>query len=205
MGHGKKIGYIRVSTEEQNPARQLAGIELDKRFIEYASGKNLKRPQLTALMDYVREDDIVVVHSTDRLARNVKELLELVDKLNEKKVEVHFVKEGWQFNGKTDEMTRMLLTIIGAIAEFERQQILERQRFGIAEAKKQGKYRGGKTKMTPDKIRELEELLKTRQPKSKIALGLGISRFTLYRYLDKLEAEEIHEKTKNERLLQQGV
>lgn len=202
---GKRIGYIRVSTEDQNPARQLAGVELDKRFIEYASGKNLKRPQLTALMDYVREDDIVIVHSTDRLARNVKELLELVDKLNDKKVEVHFIKEGWQFKGKNDEMTRMLLTIIGAIAEYERQQILERQREGIALAKKEGKYKGGKTKMTPEKIKELEELLKTRAPKSEIALKLKISRFTLYRYLEKLGTTATDEKSENERSVQSGV
>ncbi len=205
MGQGKRIGYIRVSTEDQNPARQLIGMELDKSFIEYASGKNLKRPQLTALMDYVREDDIVVVHSTDRLARNVKELLDLVDRLNSKGVVVHFVKEGWFFRGKSDEMTRMLLTIIGAIAEYERQQTLERQREGIAIAKKEGKYKGGKTKMTPEKIRELEELLKTRAPKSEIALKLKISRFTLYRYLEKLGTATTHEKQENERLVQQGV
>lgn len=205
MGQGKRIGYIRVSTEDQNPARQLSDVQLDKRFIEYASGKNLKRPQLTALMDYVREDDIVIVHSTDRLARNVKELLELVDKLNDKKVEVHFIKEGWQFKGKSDEMTRMLLTIIGAIAEYERQQILERQREGIALAKKEGKYKGGKTKMTPEKIQQLEEMLKTREPKSKIALGLGISRFTLYRYLEKIQPAAADEKREAQRVIQPRV
>lgn len=189
MGQGKKIGYIRVSTTDQNPDRQLAGVEVDKKFIEYASGKNIKRPQLIALLDYVREDDIVVVHSMDRLARNVKELLELIDQLNAKHVAVHFLKENMQFTGLDDHMSRLILTVIGAIAEFERQQILERQREGIKEAQKKGKYKGGKTKMTPEKIQQLEEMLKTREPKSKIALGLGISRFTLYRYLKEIEQQ----------------
>jgi len=197
MGQGKRIGYIRVSTTDQNPDRQLSGIDVDKSFIEFASGKNLKRPQLLALLDYVREDDIVVVHSMDRLARNVKELLDLIDQLNDKNVVVHFLKEDMKFTGKTDHMSRLILTVIGAIAEFERQQILERQREGIKEAQKKGKYRGGKTKMTPDKIQQLEEMLKTREPKSKIAKLLGVSRFTLYRYLEKIEPAATNEKPEN--------
>jgi DNA invertase Pin-like site-specific DNA recombinase len=206
MGQGKRVGYIRVSTTDQNPDRQLSGVEVDKKFIEYASGKNIKRPQLIALLDYVREDDIVVVHSMDRLARNVKELLDLIDQLNAKKVAVHFVKEKMEFTGAKDHMSRMILTVMGAIAELERQQILERQREGIAEAQKKGKYRGGKTKMTPDKIKQLEEMLKTREPKSKIALGLGISRFTLYRYLEKIQpGAAADEKREAERVIQPRV
>lgn len=186
MGTGKRIGYIRVSTVDQCIDRQLVGIELDKKFIEYASGKNIKRPQLEALMDYVREDDEVVVHSMDRLARNVKELLDLIDQLNSKKVVVHFIKENMKFTGMEDHMSRLILTIIGAIAEFERQQILERQRDGIAEARKAGKFKGGKRKVTDEVLEQIKERLKTKDSKSKIARDLKISRFTLYRYLENI-------------------
>jgi len=184
--NGKKIGYIRVSTTDQNPDRQLYEIALDKKFIDYASGKNINRPKLNELLEYVREDDIVIVHSMDRLARNVKELLQLIDSLNSKKVEVHFVKENMKFTGSDDHMSRLILTVIGAIAEFERQQILERQLEGIAQAKIQGKYKGSTSKMTSEIIDKIKEKLTTRKSKSLIAEELGISRFTLYRYLKRI-------------------
>jgi DNA invertase Pin-like site-specific DNA recombinase len=187
MSTGKRIGYVRVSTVDQNPDRQLSGVDLDKKFIEYASGKNIKRPQLIALLDYVREDDIVVVHSMDRLARNVKELLDLIDQLNTKNVTVSFIKENMQFTGLQDHMSRLILTVMGAIAEFERQQILERQREGIAEAKKQGKYKGTKKKLNSEKLEILKKDLQTRKSISQIALDLGVSRFTLYRYIKEFD------------------
>jgi len=205
MGQGKRIGYIRVSTTDQNPDRQLEGVQLDKKFVDYASGKNKKRPQLDALMDYVREDDEIFVHSIDRLARNSKDLFELVENFLNKKIVVHFVKNNLVFNGNDSPMSKFQLSIMAAYAEFEREILLERQREGIAIARKAGKYKGGKTKMTPDKISQLEEMLKTREPKSKIALALGVSRFTLYRYLEKIQPAAASEEQENERLIQQGI
>ena len=184
---GKRIGYIRVSTIDQNVNRQLVDIPLDKKFIEYASGKDIKRPQLELLLEYIREDDELFVHSTDRLARSVRDLHYLVDLLVSKKVTVNFVRQNLTFSGKDSPMSKFQLSLLGAVAELERDILLERQREGIKEAQKKGMYKGGKTKMTPDKIKQLEEMLKTREPKSKIALALGISRFTLYRYLEKIQ------------------
>jgi DNA invertase Pin-like site-specific DNA recombinase len=137
------VGYIRVSTVDQNTIRQLDGIELDKVFTEYKSGKDKDREQLKALIDYVREGDTVHVHSIDRLARNLADLKELVNTMNGKGVSVQFHKEGMKFNGdKSDSMTNLLFNILGSFAEFERELMLERQREGIAKAQEEGKYKG---------------------------------------------------------------
>lgn len=181
---GKRIGYVRVSTVDQNPERQLEGIELDKKFIDYASGSTINRPQLEALLQYAREDDLVIVHSMDRLARNVKDLRRIIDALIEKGIGVHFMKENLNFTDKESPMANLMLMIIGSIAEFELSLIQERQREGIAIAKKQGKFKGKKKKLDAEKLKLLKERLKTRDTKKKIAEDLGISRFTLYRYLD---------------------
>ncbi len=183
---GKRIGYIRVSTIEQNPGRQLEGVALDKKFIDYASSRSMDRPEFKIMMDYVREEDIVYVHSIDRLARNIRHLLAIVDQLKEKKVELIFIKENLHFNGSESMMSRMLLTIMGAFAEVEYEIIRERQREGIAKAKAAGKYKGGHIKMTPEKISKLKEELKTPKTKSRIARELGISRFTLYKYIKEI-------------------
>jgi DNA invertase Pin-like site-specific DNA recombinase len=187
MSKGKRIGYIRVSSVDQNPERQLEGIDLDKKFTEYASGSTLHRPLLDALREYVRDDDIVFVHSIDRLARNVKNLLELVDEFKEKKVEVHFVKENLIFNQENNASSKAMLGIFGIVAEFERELILERQRYGIAQAKMMGKYKGRNSKFNPQMCDKIKEAMKTREPKSVIAAQLGISRFTLYQYLKKIK------------------
>jgi len=126
----------------------------------------------------------------DRLARNVKELLGLIDHLNSKKVEVHFVHRDMKFTGSHDPISRLILTVIGAVAELEREQILERQRWGIQQAKEQGKYKGGKTKITPEKVLLLEQLMKTREPLGKIAGALSVSRQCLYRYMKKIQSKK---------------
>ena len=181
---GKRIGYVRVSTIDQNPDRQLEGIELDKKFIDYCSGKNLKRPQFIQMMEWIREDDILIVHSMDRLARNSRELREIVDGLIKRGIQVNFIKEGLKFTGKDDAMSILLLTIMGAYAEFEYAFICERIREGVAIAKRAGKFKGRKKSLDATKIAYMREQLETtRRTKSSIAKEMGIGRTTLYKYL----------------------
>ena len=184
---GKRIGYIRVSTIDQNIDRQLVDIPLDKKFIEFASGKNKHRPQLESLLEYIREDDQLFVHSTDRLARSIKDLVELVDTLNKKKVTIHFVQDALTFSGDDSPTSKFQLHILGAVAELERSILLERQREGIAQAKRMGKYKGRRTKLTDDLISKIETAMTTRQPKTKIAESLSISTKSLYQYIKIIE------------------
>lgn len=120
---GKRIGYIRVSSVDQNTARQLDGAQLDKVYTDKASGKDTNRPQLQAALDYVRDGDVLVVHSMDRLARNISDLLHTVATLNERGVVVEFVKEGLNFTGDDSAISKLMLTIMGGVAEFERAMI----------------------------------------------------------------------------------
>jgi DNA invertase Pin-like site-specific DNA recombinase len=190
MATGKRIGYIRVSTVDQNPERQLEGIILDKKFVEYASGSTLKRPVLMSMLDYIRDGDELFVHSVDRLARNARDLCDLVACLVEKQVIVHFVRQNLTFNGNDSPMAKFQLSVIGAVAELEREISLERQKEGIAIAKKAGKYKGSKPKLDAAKIALLKERMLTRDSKSQIAEEFGISRFTLYKYLAKIEGSK---------------
>ena len=135
-----KIGYIRVSTEEQNAARQevlLRELGVDEVFIDKASGKNADRPELTRMMEYIRRGDTVIVESISRFARNTRDLLDLVERLTEKQVEFVSRKEAIDTTTPTG---KFMLTVFAAVAELEREYILQRQREGIAIAKKQGKY-----------------------------------------------------------------
>lgn len=145
-----KIGYIRVSTEEQNTARQevlLRELGVDEVFIDKASGKNVDRPELTRMMEYVRRGDIVIVESISRFARNTRDLLDLVERLTEKHVEFVSRKESIDTTTPTG---KFMLTGFAAIAELEREYILQRQCEGIAIAKEQGKYAGRKPLPLPD-------------------------------------------------------
>jgi DNA invertase Pin-like site-specific DNA recombinase len=190
MSKGKRIGYIRVSTYMQNPERQLDDIVLDKKFTDYASAASTNRPELTALLDYVREDDTVIVHSMDRLARNVKDLRNVVDELIAKKVKIQFIKENLSFDGEGSAMSNLILTLFGAFAEFERAFIRERQKEGIAIAIRSGKFKGGKKKLNPEKIEILKrELEEGRKSKGRIARELGIGREGLYPYIRELEKQ----------------
>lgn len=127
---GQSVGYIRVSTLDQREDRQLEGVELDRRFTDHVSGKDTKRPQLTAMLSFVREGDTVVCHSMDRLGRNLDDLRKLVFGLTERGIRVEFRKENLVFTGEDSPMANLLLSVMGAIAEFERQLIRERQREG---------------------------------------------------------------------------
>jgi DNA invertase Pin-like site-specific DNA recombinase len=132
----KRIGYIRVSSFDQNPERQLEGISLDKKFTDYASGKDVNRPAFADLLNYIREDDIVIVHSMDRLARNLDDLRQIVQNLTNKKVKIQFLKENLTFTGQDSSMSKLLLSVMGEFAEFERSLIKERQKEGIELARK---------------------------------------------------------------------
>jgi len=186
---GQRIGYIRVSTEEQETARQLEGIELDKVFTDKASGKDTKRPQLALLLSFVREGDTVLVHSMDRLARNLDDLRQIVQTLTRKGVRMEFVKEQLTFTGDDSPLASLLLSVMGAFAEFERALIAERQREGIALAKKRGVYTGRKKALSQETVTQLHERLNTGVSKAQIARELGVSRQTLYQYLKGNERE----------------
>ena len=181
--HGQRIGYIRVSTLDQNPGRQLEGIPVSRVFTDQASGKGTQRPQLDALLGYLREGDTLVVHSMDRLARNLDDLRRLVQQLTGRGVRIEFVKEGLTFTGEDSPMANLLLSVMGAFAEFERALIRERQREGIALAKLRGAYRGRKPALNRAQAIELCRRAKAGEPKAALAREFGISRATVYEYL----------------------
>ena len=135
---GQRIGYIRVSSLDQNPLRQLDHVSLDKVFTDKASGKDTARPQLVELLAFVREGDTVVVDSMDRLARNLDDLRQLVQQLTQRGLRVEFIKEPLTLTGEDSPMSQLLLSVMGAFAEFERALIREGQREGIALAKSRG-------------------------------------------------------------------
>lgn len=180
---GHTVGYIRVSTFEQNTDRQLEGIQLDKVFTDKASGKDIKRPELEQLIQYVREGDTVVVHSMDRLARNLDDLRQIVQKLTGKGIRIQFVKESLTFTGEDSPMANLMLSVMGAFAEFERALIRERQREGIALAKERGAYRGRKRSLSDRDIAEVRRRVAAGEKKARVARDYGISRETLYQYL----------------------
>ena len=180
---GKRIGYIRVSSVDQNELRQLDGIEVDKRFTDKASGKDTKRPQLHAALDYLRDGDVLVIHSMDRLARNLDDLRRIVNDLTGKGVIVEFIKEQLTFTSEDNAMSKLLLSVMGAFAEFERALIKERQREGIALAKQNGVYKGRKPSLTPEQVQTLRRRVKAGEQRAGLAREFGISRETLYTYI----------------------
>jgi DNA invertase Pin-like site-specific DNA recombinase len=181
---GQRIGYKRVSTVDQNTGRQLDGVAVGKVFEDKASGKNTARPQLQAALEFCREGDALVVHSMDRLARNLTDLRLLVNELTARGVAVEFVKEHLTFTGEDSPMSNLLLSMLGAVAEFERALILERQREGIALAKKEGKYKGRKRTLTTAQVTDLcTRAALGDDSKTALAEEFGISRETLYQYL----------------------
>jgi len=183
MAKGQRVGYIRVSAYDQNPERQLEGIQLDKTYTDKASGKDTQRPRLEALMGFVREGDTVIVHSMDRLARNLDDLRAIVQRLTQKKVQVQFVKENLTFTGEDSPMATLMLSVMGAFAEFERALLKERQREGIAIAKQKGIYKGRKKTLSPEQAQILRQRAQAGEKKSTLAKEFGISRETLYQYL----------------------
>ena len=197
---GQRVGYRRVSTADQNTARQLDGVPLDKLFEDKLSGKDRERPQLKACLDFVRDGDTLIVHSMDRLARNLVDLCQLVKELTAKGVTVEFVKEHLTFTnaeqaGIDKAMAKLQLHIMGAVGEFERAMILERQREGIAIAKAEGKYKGRKRSLTNAKAEELRlRVAMGATSKADLAEEFGISRETLYAYIRSAEVKELKER-----------
>lgn len=188
-----RIGYKRVSSLDQNTARQLEGIQVDKAFEDHASGKDTSRPQLQAALEWAREGDTLVVHSMDRLARNLGDLRKLVDDLTARGVVVEFCKEHLTFTGKDSPMANLLLSMLGAVAEFERSLILERQREGVALAKKAGKYRGRAPAIRAGngKLAELEKLSTQNIGVAEMARTIGVSRQTVYSWLATRKQTEV--------------
>ena len=180
---GQRVGYVRVSTLDQSTVRQLAGVEVDRVFEDKASGMDQNRPELEEMIRFVRDGDTVLVHSMDRLARNLDDLRLIVRRLTAKKVRVEFVKEQLSFTGDDNAMANLLLNVMGAFAEFERSLIRERQREGIALAKKRGVYRGRAPSLDLVRAVELREKAAAGVPKSVLAREFGISRETVYVYL----------------------
>ena len=175
----------RVSSLDQNTERQLTDITLDRVFEDKSSAKDTKRPQLKACLDYLRDGDTLIVHSIDRLARNLEDLQRLVRELTGKGVSVRFIKESLAFQaGENNPMQTLMFQMLGAFAQFERALIRERQREGIALAKKEGRRLGRSKALTP----EQEQAIKARAiiggNKQALAKEFGISRQTLYRILN---------------------
>ena len=180
---GQNVGYIRVSSIDQNAGRQLQDVTLDITFEDKCSGKDTNRPQLQACLRHLRRGDILHVHSIDRLARSLKDLQALVEELVGRGVEVHFHKENLVFAGDGNPMQKLMLQMMGAFAEFERSMIRERQREGIAAAKAKGKQIGAKPKLTAGQTTELREKAAGEANKTALAREYGISRQTLYNAL----------------------
>jgi DNA invertase Pin-like site-specific DNA recombinase len=185
---GERIGYIRVSSLEQNTERQLDGLELDNIFTDKVSGKSTDRPALQEMLRHLRKGDQLFVHSMDRLARNLIDLRQMVAELTTKGVRVQFMKEGLTFTGDDAPMSMLMLSIMGAVAEFERSIIRERQAEGIKIAKIKGVYKGRKASLTYEQVEEVRLKVAAGVPKTKIAREYKCNRETLYRYLRQGEA-----------------
>ncbi|MBL4867725.1 MAG: recombinase family protein [Pseudomonadales bacterium] len=181
--NGQRVGYVRVSSFDQNTERQLEDIQCDRVFTDKASGKDAHREQLDEMLKYVRDGDTVVVHSMDRLARNLDDLRRIVQSLTKRGVCIEFEKENLSFTGEDSPMANLMLSVMGAFAEFERALIRERQREGIALAKQRGAYRGRKRALSDEDIKALKSRVDAGEKKSQVAREFGISRETLYQYL----------------------
>ncbi len=186
VGNGQEIGYIRVSSAGQNDERQLNGLNLDAVFREKISGSSINRPRLKECMKYLRNGDTLHIHSMDRLARNLMDLQKIVDSLVKKNVKVHFHKENMIFKGDNSPIDNLLLQVMGAVSEFERNLIRERQLEGIQNAKKKGKHLGRKKTLTKNQIKELKEMAGKGVHKTTIAENFGISRQSVYSYLKEI-------------------
>ncbi|MBI5926478.1 MAG: recombinase family protein [Aquabacterium sp.] len=184
---GQRVGYLRVSTLDQSTARQLEGLELDEVFEDKVSGATVERPQLQAALKHCRKGDTLVVHSMDRLARNLGDLKAIIDSLTKRGASVEFIKERQTFRPEQDDpMATLMLHLLGAVAQFERDMIRERQREGIELAKAKGVYKGRAPKLTTEQAQELRAKDKAANGKGRTALAeaYGISRETLYQYLN---------------------
>ena len=181
--NGQQIGYIRVSTIDQNTDRQLHGIELDRVYEDKCSGKDANRPKLTECLAYLREGDTLHIHSIDRLARSLRDLLNIVEDLLARGVKIVFHKEGMTFDGVNPNPSQALyLKVLGSVAEYERALIRERQAEGIALARQRNAYDrcGRKPSLTPKQIEEIKLRLASGEAIAPIAREYKVSRQTIY-------------------------
>ena len=183
-----RVGYIRVSSLDQNPDRQMEDLKsqgVEKLFTDQVSGKNMNRPELQKMLSFVREGDSLYVHSLDRLARNLADLLNLVQDLTGRGVSVHFLGEKLDLDAGKDASptSKLMLSMIGAFAEFERSMIRRRQAEGIALAKERGVYRGRQRSVTDEQIQTVRAQIAQGVPLSVAVRKVGISRATAYKYL----------------------
>lgn len=194
---GLRVGYVRVSSLYQNTERQLAGIDLDRCYTDKITGIKSDRPQLNAMMEFVRDGDIVIVHSLDRLARDLFLLIDIVTKLNKKGVSIQFIKENLTFNSiNKNPMDELIFHVFGAVAQFQRSILKEAQREGIENAKKKGIYRGRQKALTEEEEEKLINILLMKNSNVEeykkvkyvdIAKSFGITPVTLWRYRKELK------------------
>ena len=180
------IVYVRVSSQGQNTARQLQGIELDMEFIDKVTGSNLDREKLQECVAYARKGDTVIVDSIDRLARNLRDLQEILETLTKKGVIVKFIKENLIFTGNDDAISTLMLQMMGAFAEFERTMIRSRQRDGIDAAKKAGKHLGRPFKVDNKFRKVVKDKLESCQSIRSIAKDMNVSRATIYKVKEQI-------------------
>lgn len=190
---GQVVGYARVSTDDQNLARQVDQLKAAGAFAVYTekiSGSTRNRPQLEEVLRYLRRGDQLVVTSMDRLARSLVDLHAIVDDLVSRGVSVKFLREGQVYSGQADPIAKLMLGVMGSVAEFERAIIRERQAEGIAKAKKRGVYKGRARALTDEQVDEARRRVAEGIPKAKVARDLGIGRTTLYEYLNESKKSE---------------
>lgn len=183
-----RIGYVRVSSLDQNPDRQIEDLkaqQAEKIFMDKVSGKNTDRPELQRMLSFIREGDTLIVHSLDRLARNLADLLTMVQDLTCRGVSVIFLNERLSFEAGADASptSKLMLSMIGAFAEFERSMIRRRQAEGIALAKERGVYKGRPRSISDETLETVNALVEQGVPLATAAKKVGISRSTVYRYL----------------------
>lgn len=183
--NGQKIGYVRVSTVEQNESRQLDDLQLDKIFTDKCSGSKKDRPQFNIMLDYLREGDTLYIHSIDRLARNLFNLQEVVNLLVDKGVKIKFIKENLEFTGDDNPISKLTLNIMGSFAEFERSLIRERQKEGIAQAKKKGVYKGRKPSLSEEDKAKIKYLFNAKKQTAEgLARNYKVTRRTIYNVIN---------------------
>lgn len=179
-----KVGYIRVSTEEQSTERQLDGIELDEVFEEKVSAKDSQRVELKKCLQFLRKQDVLYVHSICRLARNQRDLLNIVEGLVSKGVVVKFITENLEFGNIKNPFNDLLLHVLGAVAQFERSLTKQRQIEGIRKAQEKG-IKFGKKALSKQKIRKINEKHKEGWSVKRISFELEVAASTIYKYLEK--------------------
>ncbi len=179
------LGYIRTSTDHQNTDRQLDGIYCDEIYADQITGGTIDRPELKKMMAFARKGDTVICHQIDRMARSLSDLLWIVETLVKKGVTVKFHKENLTFNGDSDDAVSMLmLHMLGAVAQFEKSIINSRVREGVRKAQEQGKYKGRQRTVSKNTVQRILTMSEAGKKKTEICKELGLSRATVYRYLE---------------------